>query len=64
MSFKIEKADTRFIREPLLAPFGFKGKYLTELWQTVVYLETPSFASACPTTISVLWSDANVFAEH
>ena len=64
MSFKIEKADTRFIREPLLAPFGFKGKYLTELWQTVVYLETSSFASACPTTVSVLWSDANVFAEH
>ncbi len=54
-----------FVREPLLAPFGFKGKYLDELWQTVVYLETENGASAaCPGTISVLWSDADVFAEH
>lgn len=63
-SIKIKKTDIRFVREPLLAPFGFKGKYLTELWQTVVYVESENFASACPGTISVLWSDANVFADH
>lgn len=62
---KIKKAALDFRCEPLTAPFGFKGKYLTELWQTVVYIETDNgFSAACPGTISVLWSDANVFAEH
>ena len=41
-SIKIKSTDIRFVREPLLAPFGFKGKYLTELWQTVVLLESDS----------------------
>ncbi len=63
-NIRIKNTDIRFVREPLLAPFGFKGKYLTELWQTVVYVESDNFSAACPGTISVLWSDANVFAEH
>jgi len=63
-NIKIKNTDIRFIREPLIAPFGFKGKYLTELWQTVVKIESDNFVSATPCTISVLWSDANVFAEH
>jgi hypothetical protein len=63
-NIKIKKADLRFVREPLCAPFGFKGKYLTELWQTVVYIESDNFCAACPGTISVLWSDANVFSDH
>ncbi len=60
----IKNTDIRFVREPLLAPFGFKGKYLTELWQTVVKIESDNFVATAPGTISVLWSDANVFAEH
>lgn len=63
-NIRIKSTDIRFVREPLLAPFGFKGKYLTELWQTVVYIESDNFSASCPGTISVLWSDANVFAEH
>ncbi len=63
-SIRIKNTDIRFIREPLLSPFGFKGKYLSELWQTVAYIESDSFCAACPCTISVLWSDGNVFAEH
>ena len=63
-NIRIKKADLRFVREPLCAPFGFKGKYLTELWQTVVYIESDNFSAACPGTISVLWSDANVFSDH
>ena len=63
-SIRIKSTDIRFQREPLLAPFGFKGKYLTELWQTVVKIESDNFASTAPCTISVLWSDASVFAEH
>lgn len=65
IDIRIKKALLSFQREPLTAPFGFKGKYLTELWQTVVYIETENGVSAaCPGTISVLWSDANVFGEH
>lgn len=63
-NIKIKNTDLRFVREPLLAPFGFKGKYLTELWQTVVRIESDNFVSVAPTTVSVLWSDANVFADH
>lgn len=61
---RIKNTDIRFVREPLLAPFGFKGKYLTELWQTVVKIESDNFSAVAPGTISVLWSDAGVFAEH
>ena len=54
-NIRIRNTDIRFVREPLLAPFGFKGKYLTELWQTVVKIESDNFAAAAPGTISVLW---------
>ena len=36
---KITKTNCNFEREPLIAPFGFKGGYLSELWQSVVMLE-------------------------
>ena len=52
------------VREPLAAPFGFKGRYLEELWQTVVRLESGSFAATAPCVESVLWSDGAVFGEH
>ena len=29
----IRDASAEFIREPLLAPFGFKGNHVDELWQ-------------------------------
>ena len=54
----------RFIREPLKAPFGFKGKYIEDLWQTVALVKTENTSAAAPCTISVLWSDSNVFGEH
>jgi hypothetical protein len=34
-SIRIEDVDAYFEREPLRAPFGFKGGYLSELWQPV-----------------------------
>lgn len=60
----IERTDYRFVREPLISPFGFKGRYLDELWQSVVYIESTGARACCPGTISVLWSDSEVFAEH
>ena len=63
-SIHIKKADLEFVREPLRAPFGFKGRYLTELWQTVAKVESDSFTAVCPCVESVLWSDAAVFGEN
>ena len=37
---KILSTNSNFVREPMAAPFGFKGSYLTELWQTVARLST------------------------
>ena len=61
---RIRSASLTKIREPLRAPFGFKGQYLDELWQTAVLLESGRFRAAAPCVESVLWSDAAVFAEH
>ena len=63
-NIEITSTDLRYIREPLKAPFGFKGRYIGELWQTVSLVKSANFAAACPCTISVLWSDANVFGDH
>lgn len=61
----IARVDANFERETLVRPFGFKGGYMTEIWQTMAMM-----ASAKGTrkvglcTQNVLWSDAKVFADH
>ncbi len=65
ISIKIKSVDSNFEREPLIRPFGFKGGYMTEIWQTAALLESESGAreiGLC--TQNALWSDANVFASH
>lgn len=65
MPIRIQHVDSNFEREPLAHPFGFKGGYLTELWQTVVLLESASGRAEIGLgTQSVLWADASVFAGH
>lgn len=62
---RIARVDSNFEREPLIRPFGFKGGYMSEIWQTVNYLESSSGIheiGLC--TQNVLWSDAQVFANH
>ena len=62
---RIGRTNCNFEREPLVAPFGFKGRYLTELWQTVALLESESGAVGLGLgTQSPLWSDGRVFAEN
>jgi L-alanine-DL-glutamate epimerase-like enolase superfamily enzyme len=59
----IETVDSNFEREPLIRPFGFKGGYMSEIWQTIAYLRAASGIhkiGLC--TQNVLWSDAAVFA--
>lgn len=59
---KINKINCNFEREPLAAPFGFKGGYLSELWQTVVKLENSAVQSGIGLGLqSTLWSDASIF---
>lgn len=61
----ISGVGSNFEREPLIRPFGFKGGYMTEIWQSAAYLASDSgnhTIGLC--TQNVLWSDAKVFAEH
>ncbi len=61
----ISSVNTNFEREPLIRPFGFKGGYMTEIWQTVSLLQSEVGNSGLGlTTQNVLWSDANVFASN
>ena len=61
----IADTDSNFEREPLIRPFGFKGGFMTEIWQTAAMLQGASGTrkvGLC--THSVLWSDAAVFEAH
>jgi len=62
---KTTKSDCNFEREPLAAPFGFKGGYLSELWQSMVKFENADGCSCIGLgTQSTLWSDADVFIRN
>lgn len=61
---KISATSSNFEREPLIRPFGFKGGYLTEIWQTAVHLKSSTGKSATGLcSQSVLWSDSTVFSQ-
>jgi L-alanine-DL-glutamate epimerase-like enolase superfamily enzyme len=62
---RIAKVGADFEREPLIRPFGFKGGFMTEIWQSAVMIESDSGIrriGLC--TQNVLWGDAQVFAAH
>ena len=60
---KIVSTESDFEREPLIRPFGFKGGYMTEIWQTAARMVSESgIAKIGLCTQNVLWSDARVFA--
>jgi L-alanine-DL-glutamate epimerase-like enolase superfamily enzyme len=62
---KVNGVSANFEREPLIRPFGFKGGYMTEIWQSIAYMQSDSgnhSIGLC--SQSVLWSDATVFASH
>jgi len=64
-SITIATVNSNFEREPLVRPFGFKGGYMTEIWQTANYLKSDSGIHQIGlSTQNVLWSDAQVFAAH
>jgi L-alanine-DL-glutamate epimerase-like enolase superfamily enzyme len=56
---------SNFEREPLVRPFGFKGGYQSEIWQSAALLQSASGRRGLGLcTQGVLWSDAHVFAGH
>jgi L-alanine-DL-glutamate epimerase-like enolase superfamily enzyme len=62
---RIASTDLNFEREPLSTPFGFKGGYLSELWQTAAMVQLESGSRGVGLGVqSVLWSDTSVFSAH
>ncbi|HNS33266.1 MAG TPA: enolase C-terminal domain-like protein [bacterium] len=61
---KIKKVNLNFEIEPLKTALGFKGGYLSSLWQTAVCLESAGNDAIGLGTQSILWSDASVFSSH
>lgn len=60
----IKATNCNFVREPLIAPFGFKGESIEELWQIVALIESQKGSSGLGLGVqSVLWSDSRVFEE-
>ena len=63
--FRITATNSNFEREPLLRPFGFKGGYVNEIWQTAAILQSETGIRKTGICVqSILWSDAEVFAAH
>ena len=60
----IKETSIKFIKEPLLSPFGFKGGYINELWQVLARISDGENTAVGVGVQSILWSDAEVFAEH
>jgi L-alanine-DL-glutamate epimerase-like enolase superfamily enzyme len=58
---QITHVNSNFEREPLVRPFGFKGGYMSEIWQTVSLLRSDNHLGMGICTQNVLWSDAHVF---
>lgn len=61
---KIIETDSTYISEKLKAPFGFKGGYLSELWQVIAKVKTEKAQGVGVGVQSVLWSDATVFTTN
>ena len=60
----ITNTSLTFKQEPLIAPFGFKGGYLSELWQVVAKIEDGESVGIGVGVQSVLWSDSEIFKSH
>src|ERR1051325_10473936 len=60
---QLARTNLNFEREPLIAPFGFKGGFVSEIWQIVAMMQSVSGKTGVGLGVqSVLWSDPNVFA--
>jgi len=61
----IQSVNSNFEREPLIRPFGFKGGYLTEIWQTACQMQSESgIRKIGLCSQSVLYADPDVFTSY
>ena len=61
----IESVNSNFGRYPLIRPFGFKGGYSNEIWESTSFIQSASgIGKVGLGTQGVLWSDASVFSSH
>ncbi len=58
---KIVDAKSTFVSEKFKAPFGFKGGFLSGLWQVVCKITTEKTYGVGVGVQSVLWSDPYIF---
>ncbi|MBU4285431.1 MAG: L-alanine-DL-glutamate epimerase [Verrucomicrobia bacterium] len=59
---QLKRTNLAFERELFVSPFGFKGGYIREAWQTVALMESCNAKVGLGLgTQSTLWSDAAVF---
>ena len=61
----IQSVNSNFEREPLIRPFGFKGGYISEIWQSVCQMQSESGKrkiGLC--SQSVLYADPDVFTSY
>ncbi len=62
---RIQSFSTAYEKEMLKGKFGFKGNYLTELWQVVSKITSTNNKTGLGlATQSVLYADAELFARH
>lgn len=65
MPIQISRTKCAFENEPFVAPFGFKGGYLSGSWQSVALLVSENKNEGLGVGVqSPLWSDAGVFAAN
>lgn len=61
----IKTVNSNFEREPLIRPFGFKGGYHTEKWQTISLLQsTTGIKKIGLNSQGINWSDSSVFSAY
>jgi L-alanine-DL-glutamate epimerase-like enolase superfamily enzyme len=64
-NIEVINSAVSYEREPLIRPFGFKGGYLSELWQVAVKLQSASGKTGIGlATQSVLYGDEHLFARY
>lgn len=59
---KVVNVRSVAVPEKLIAPFGFKGGFMSELWQIVCRIETENAVGVGVGIQSVLWSDSEIFS--
>ena len=61
----IKSGSSRYEREPLIRPFGFKGIYQNEFWVAAALIESNSgIRHVGLQTQCLAWSDLDVFLAH